>query len=264
MADELYYVYAFTWADAPFESFGPTADPRFPLERVAHSRVAALASRVGLDQFDLSKLQAGTADVEWLSQVAVRHNAIVGRAARAGPALPLRMGVLFRSRESLLERIAQRASLISDFLRRLGDRQEWGAAIYLDESQAEQALAPAAPQPVAVASAGGAGAKYLAGRRERDQARRAVKERCRQQIEEAEAALAGKADSFSAIRPLPASLTGRREKMVWNAAFLIVPTACPDWLDLADSLAHELAEKGLLLETTGPWPAYHFCPEMTL
>lgn len=263
MADELYYVYAFTWADVPFESPEPTVDPRFPLERVAHGPVAALASRVGLDEFDLSKLQAGTADVEWLSQVALRHNAVVGRAAEAGPVLPLRMGVLFRSRESLWERIAQRASLISDFLRRLGDRQEWGAAIYLDEPRAEQSLAPAVSQPVA-APAAGAGARYLAGRREREQARRAVKERCRQWIEEAEAALAGKADSFSAIRHLPASLTGRREKMVWNAAFLIAPTACPDWLDLADSLAHELAEKGLLLETTGPWPAYHFCPEMTL
>lgn len=264
MADELYYVYAFTWADTPFESPDPTVDPRFPLERVAHSPVAALASRVGLDQFDLSKLQAGTADVEWLSQVAVRHNAIVGRAAQAGPALPMRMGVLFRSRESLMERMAQRVSVVGDFLRRLGDRQEWGAAIYLDEPRAEQALAPAVLHPVAVASAGGAGARYLAERREREQARRAVKDRCRQLVEEAEAALAGKADSFNAIRPLPASLTGRREKMVWNGAFLIAQPACQDWLDLADSLAHELAEKGLLLETTGPWPAYHFCPEMTL
>jgi len=263
MADELYYVYAFTWADCPIEAIGPAIDPRYPIEMVAGGSLAALASRVGLDQFDLGKLQAGTADVEWLSQIAVRHNAIVGQAARSGPVLPMRMGVLFRSRESLLERIAQCHSVTSDFLCRLGDRQEWGAAIYLDDARAERAPAPAVNQPAATPSASGAGANYLAQRRERDQARRARKEQCRQEIAAAEAALESKADSFCPVRALPSSLTGRREKMMWNAAFLISPSACPAWLELADNLAQALADQGLLLETTGPWPAYHFCPEMT-
>jgi len=263
MADELYYVYAFTWGDCPIEAIGPALDPRYPLEMVGNGRLAALASRVGLDQFDLSKLQAGTADVEWLSQIAVRHNAVVGRAAQSGPVLPMRMGVLFRSRNSLLERIAQCHSVVSEFLERLGDRQEWGATIYLDDARAERALAPAGPPSVVSPSATGSGAKYLAGRRDRQQARRAVKEQSQREIAEAEAALAGKADSFCPVRVLPSSLTGRREKMMWNAAFLISPSACPAWRELADCLAHDLAGKGLLLETTGPWPAYHFCPEMT-
>jgi hypothetical protein len=51
--------------------------------------------------------------------------------------------------------------------------------------------------------------------------------------------------------------------MMWTGAFLIAPPACPCWLELADDLARTLADKGLLLEVTGPWPAYHFCPEMT-
>jgi hypothetical protein len=262
MADELYYVYAFARDDGSLEAIGSAVDPRYPLEMIGNGRLAALASRVGLDQFDLSKLQSGTADVEWLSQIAVRHNAIVGQAARSGPVLPMRMGVLFRSRESLLARIAECHLAASDFLSRLGDRQEWGTAIYLDEARAEQALAPATPPP-ASASATGAGATYLAKKRERDQARRAVKEQSRHEVAEAEAALSSKADSFCSVRVLPSSLTGRREKMVWNGAFLISQSACPCWLDLADCLAHALADKGLLLETTGPWPAYHFCPEMT-
>ena len=60
--DEHYCLYALTWADCPMNGIGPGVDPRFPVELVRYGRLAAVASRVGLDQFDLAKLQEGTAD----------------------------------------------------------------------------------------------------------------------------------------------------------------------------------------------------------
>ena len=103
--DELHYVYALTYAGCPPVDFGPGVDPRYGVEILPGGRIAAAASVVGLDQFDLTKIQEGTADVAWLSRVALRHNEIVQRLAEGGPVLPLRLATLFRGEPSLMEKL---------------------------------------------------------------------------------------------------------------------------------------------------------------
>ena len=139
--DEHYCLYALTWAACPKDSFGPGVDPRFPVELVRYGRLAALTSRVGLDQFDLAKLQEGTADFLWLSEVAVRHNEIITAVARHLPVLPMRLGIFFASRPSLIAKLAPHEANTVEFLRRLEDRQEWAVKIYIDEERAEKASA---------------------------------------------------------------------------------------------------------------------------
>ena len=251
MADEVYFLYAFTWSDCPVEGLGPAVDPRFPVELVVSGRLAALASRVGLDQFDLSRLAGqNAADVEWLSQVAYRHNAIISRAARLRPVLPLRIGAVFRSRASLASRLEHCRLAVTEFLTRLGDRQEWAAKIYLNQAH-----------PVASASAR-SGKDYLFRKRDQEQARRTAQEQGLREAAALEAALDNQADRACRVRNLPASLTGRREKMLLNAAYLVSRSASEPWLKLAERLGRAAADKGLLLQVTGPWPPYHFCPEV--
>ena len=120
--------------------FGPGVDPRFPVELIRCGRLAALTSRVGLDQFDLAKLQEGTADLPWLSKVAVRHNEIIAAVARHLPVLPMRLGIFFASRSSLIAKLAPYEAEAAEFLRRLEDRQEWAVKIYVDEDRAETAI----------------------------------------------------------------------------------------------------------------------------
>jgi hypothetical protein len=57
-------------------------------------------------------------------------------------------------------------------------------------------------------------------------------------------------------------LTGRPEKMLWNAAFLLPRSASERWLALVEEMRGVAASKGLLLEVSGPWPPYHFCPTL--
>lgn len=141
------YLYALTWAGCPPESFGPGVDPRFAVELVRCGPLAALTSRVGLDQFDLAKLQEGTADLPWVSKVALRHNAIIDALASRQPVLPMRLGTLFQSRSSLIAKVARCEADVVQFLRHLEDRQEWAVKIYVDENRAEKAVlsGPAPP-----------------------------------------------------------------------------------------------------------------------
>ncbi len=137
---EHYYLYALTWADCSSEAFGPGVDPRHAVELIRYGQLAALASRVGLDQFDLAKLQQGTADLAWLSKVAVRHNEIIAAVAQDLPVLPLRLGTLFESRTSLIAKLTPYEANAAEFLRCLADRQEWAAKVYVDEDVAEKAV----------------------------------------------------------------------------------------------------------------------------
>ena len=65
---------------------GPESIRDFPAELIRYGQLAALASRVGWDDRDLAKLQQGSADLAWVSKVAVRHHEIIGSAgATVGP-----------------------------------------------------------------------------------------------------------------------------------------------------------------------------------
>jgi hypothetical protein len=48
--------------------------------------------------------------------------------------------------------------------------------------------------------------------------------------------------------------------MVWNGAFLLSRATLHSFQAACEQLGIEVAPKGLLVELTGPWPPYHFCP----
>jgi hypothetical protein len=258
--DEHYYLYAFTRADCLVPQVGPGVDPRFPVELVRATEVAAVVSLVGLDQFDVTKLQGESTDVKWLSEVAVRHNQIIAQVAGDAPVLPLRLGAIFQSRSSLLASMACCQPAVAEFLHDLGDRREWAAKIYLDARCAADYSGECdlpAPSP---AAGGGAGVQYLTRKREQQQRHRARQQSLKQEVAALESALVAHADRHCPLRPLPAALTGRPDKMLWNAAFLLAGSATAAWLALVETQRRSAAPKGLLLEVTGPWPPYHFCP----
>jgi hypothetical protein len=273
---QCYYLYAFTGADCPPENLGPGVDPRFGVELVRHGALAAGASRVGLDQFDPARLQGKAADdVHWLSRVAVRHNEIICRLLRYGPVLPLRLGTFFRSQSSLLAMLARCEGDVTGFLHELGDRQEWAVKIYLSKTEAEEALGrpgdwqghvgcrcDGKPLPHCPAEKG-AGVQYLNAKRIQLQGQRRLNCRLERPIQQVEGALADRADRWCRVRLLPAALTGQPEKMIWNAAFLLPSSAKGPWLAAVEHLSTAVLPKGLRLEVTGPWPPYHFCPELS-
>jgi hypothetical protein len=282
--DEYYYLYAVTWANVAPQGLPPGVDPRFPVEIVPCGQVAGLASRVGLDQFHPEWLQAESADVARLSEVALRHNAIVDALAGRSATLPLRLGALFQSRQSLVARLARCEAEAVEFLRRLADRQEWAVKVYLaddgglsqfsrDPAGARNGTVPSGNtenEPVAAHSAppaaaplgGSTGTQYLAAKRGQAQRRRQVQVAARQEVSALEEALQPLADSWRQLRVLPTTLTGRTEKMVSNGAFLVSRARQRAFHAACDQLRGELQAKGLIVEVTGPWPAYHFCPAL--
>ena len=81
-----YCQYAFTQPECRVKEIGPGVDPRFCVELIREGPIAAVTSRVGLDQFTPERLQGKTAeDIQWLGKIAARHNEIVCQAAECAP-----------------------------------------------------------------------------------------------------------------------------------------------------------------------------------
>ncbi len=262
---EEHYLYAFTWAGYLLKDPTQGVDPRFAVELVPNGRVAAVSSCVGLDQFNVNQLEGKTAEeVTWLSRIAVRHNEIVAQVASQSPVLPLRLGTIFNSRASLLHKMTQCATTVAGFLGELGDRQEWAAKIYVDREHARICLAHPTPSSPHFASGRGAGVEYLRQRRTELQNKRKLDSHVQREVTAVANTLEQHADRCRIVRNLSANLTGREEKMAWNAAFLLPRSANDRWLAKVEQLRNAVRPKGLLLEVTGPWPAYHFCPELNI
>ena len=157
MSDLCYCQYAFAQPDCRVQEIGPGVDPQFPVELIREGQIAAVTSRVGLDQFAPERLQGKTAeDFRWLGKIAARHNEIICQAARSSAVLPLRLGTVFRSRDSLQNILRHCRSTVAKFLERLGDRHEWGVKLYLESRRPEpkpQHTVP--PPPHFLAGAGG-------------------------------------------------------------------------------------------------------------
>ena len=106
------------------------------------------------------------------------------------------------------------------------------------------------------------GTAYLTQKKAQLDSRREQRASVYQTIQNVEQSLAGKAEHCCRIRNLPSDLTGRTEEMVFNAAFLLPSSSQASWLETVQKVYRDVQSKGLVLEVSGPWPPYHFCPSL--
>ena len=59
-------------------------------------------------------------------------------------------------------------------------------------------------------------------------------------------------------QPQDAVLSGRREQMLLNGAYLVRRADQARFLELVRELADDSSNSGLSVEVSGPWPAYNF------
>jgi hypothetical protein len=293
MIDLCYCQYAFAQPMCRVQEIGPGVDPHYQVELICEESIAAIVSRVGLDQFAPERLQGKTAeDIQWLGKIAARHNEIICQAAASSAVLPLRLGTVFQSRDSLQAMLVRCQSAVAGFLERLGDRQEWGVKLYLDKRRPEpipehngpppphylgpqRATCPSRdgktpladerwaenPNPSPSATSGTA---YLTRKKTTLDSRREQRVCVYRTIQRVERSLTSSAEHCCRIRNLPSDLTGREEEMVFNAAFLLASSSQADWLQAVQEVHRDVQSKGLVMEVSGPWPPYHFCPSLEL
>jgi hypothetical protein len=291
MSDLSFCQYAFALPDCRVQEIGPGVDPHYRVELLCEGPIAAVISRVNLDEFSPERLEGCTPeDMQWLDRIAVRHNEIICQAARSSAVLPLRLGTVFRSRDSLLAALVRCQSAVAKFLKQIGNRQEWEVKLYLEKRRPEPVPGhngPPAPhflrrrretgessddqalsanerwaEFAATPQSPKRGIAYLTRKMADLDGRRELHAGLDQMIQIVEQRLANRAERYCRIRNLPSDQTGHSQQMVFNAAFLLPPSSQASWLETIQSVDRDIQRKGLLLEASGPSPPYHFCPSL--
>ena len=223
-------------------------DGRGPIETLVSGSLSAVVCSIdagllqGLDQEEVTEDSR-------LAVLAARHDAVVREVWRRGTALPMRFGIVLRSRQAALDLLTDRAHVLTGELERLAGCEEWSCRVRLHQ---QPDPVDAGPDDAAESTSnGGAGTAYLARRAEDLRHRREAGEQVRQACEDVDQSLSAFAEAVS-----PAA-TGRPD-VAFGAAYLVCADRAPAFQAAAFGKRDELQERGAELSVDGPLPPFHF------
>jgi hypothetical protein len=133
-------------------------------------------------------------------------------------------------------------------LQRIQGKLEWSVKVYRSAKQEDPPVTPEATS----------GRDYLLARSRNLSARSAAWEHLGEQVLEIHETLGHTSAEYVRNQPQDAALSGRKEQMLLNGAYLVARADQNRFLDLVDEIADRPSANGLLLEVGGPWPAYNF------
>lgn len=231
-----------------------------------YRELEAVVSKISLEEFGSSKIQKkAQEDPIWIKGKALAHEEVIEESMSNNKILgliPMRFGIIFKSKARLEETLDKDYSKIKDSLEKIRGKQEWGVKVYLkDRKKFEQMIKEKnktikeKEKEMAALDEGMAFfmeeelKEIISGEVEKNLANIAevfFKSLKKHAVESVENKILGK------------ELTGKQELMILNAVYLVTEEKISDFKKEADNLNQGMKAKGFYLESTGPWPAYNF------
>jgi hypothetical protein len=226
--------------------------------------LTVLVSDVDLAEFGEAALRRNLEDLAWLERVARAHHHVIDAAARLFPVLPTRLATVYSSDAAMAAALDGRREDLRAALRRIGGRVEWGVKAYAAAGQDNPERVPARGRD-ASAGAGdstgaGAGMAYLRRRQAQLSARQDAQRSAVAGARAVHADLSRHAEQARLYPPQAAQLTGNRDPMLLNAAYLLEAGRADGFASAVEAAA--AAHDELRVELTGPWPPYSFTAEI--
>jgi hypothetical protein len=209
-----------------------------------------IVSDVPLDAYGPPRLEPQLRDLDWVSSIALAHEAVVEHFSRSRGAtvVPMKLFTMFSSLDKALEDIGRRRAAIERAMRRIAGCEEWGIRV-------TRVPGAAAPAPTGNGSRPKSGAAFLAARKQARDAAAAGRA----------GAVAGAEQAYERLRRR-ARDAHRRERggepgtnpPILEAAFLVPAGKRTSFKAEARRQAAAVAAAGAEMTLTGPWPAYNF------
>lgn len=227
-----------------------------PVRALSASGLTAVVSDVPLAEFDESALRRNLEDLAWLEATARGHHQVIEAVAEHGLVIPMRLATVYHNDAGTAAMLAERDADFRAALDRTRARKEWGVKAYAVRAETSgQAPAPAS-QGAAAASPAGAGTAYLQRRRDQLSAQKNVRGEAMASAQTIHDTLSRLAAEARLHPPQAPQLSGSKEAMVLNAAYLLDDKRADNFTAAVDTLAEQ--HPGVRLELTGPWPPYSF------
>ena len=233
----------------------------------AYQGLDAVVSMVPLDEFDSEIIQTKARnDLQWIKEKAVIHEMVIEEALRNGreilSLIPMKFGTIFKEEKALQETLSQHHEQFKAMLDKLEGKQEWGVKAYLtDPHTFEQAVKENntnIQEKVREIKGLPEGMAFFMEEELNETISREVSRELDRVVEGLNESLSRQVESSVQSQILGRELTGKQDPMVFNAACLVSGAKIEEFKGAVQRLNQDLQKKGLDLEFSGPWPAYHF------
>jgi hypothetical protein len=235
-------------------------DPAHPVHLVRAGGLAAIVSRVPLDEFAAEPLRDNLNDLPWLERVARAHEGVLERALATATCVPLRLCTIYESEETLRATLDRERASFTDALAQLDGREEWSVKLLVDPDALHAAARELTGEVEEDGPGQTEGGAYMLRRRNDRRLRERAGELANQAAEEVHARLAGAAVDALTRPAQNRELSGHEGEMVLNGAYLVAADRVEELHALVEALQEEHAALGVRLELGGPFPPYNFVP----
>ena len=255
------WAYCVARSEAGLPTEAASVDPAGGLELVVHAGLSALVSPVPMSEFGTDALTRNLNDLEWLEQVARRHEAVLDDALGAATIVPLRLCTIYRDADGVRRMLEEERPQLESALDRLEGREEWGVKLLADPSalfaaaRGRSAEADELERSLEGSTEGGA---YMVRRRLERQLSEEAHVLGAELAEDVHARLQDWSDAAVLNAPQNRGLSGHEGEMLLNGAYLVAGAKVGRLRELVEQLAERHRDLGVRIELTGPWPPYNF------
>jgi hypothetical protein len=205
-------------------------------------------------------------DVNWIKEKALVHEMVIeeamGKGNKSLSLIPMRFGTVFKDRMSLESALNRDYPMIREVLDRIKGKQEWSTKVYLKSKELlEQRIKEtneAIKQKEEEISSLPEGMAFFMEEELKEAVSKVVNKELDNIMRVLSESLKKHAVDSIKCKNLERELTGRKEPMVLNVAYLILEEKVGDFKKAAEGLNQNIQTKGFSLEYSGPWPAYNF------
>ena len=253
--------------DTPFSSSSKGIDGKYGVTIFSYQDLEAVVSKVSVEEFASEEIQKkAQEDLRWIKEKAVAHEKVVEEAMRKNDKVlnlvPMRFGTIFKDTASLEEALKKDYSKIKKTLDRIRGRQEWSVKIYLkDRGKLEQVIKEknkAIKEKEKEIASLPEGMAFFMEEELKEVISRELEKELNNIVEVLFEGLKKQAVDATKCKILQKELTGRREPMVLNAAYLVPEEKIEDFKEKTEGSNQEIQAKGFYIEYSGPLPAYNF------
>jgi hypothetical protein len=254
-----WYVYCVVRADeAPAIETPAGVDPEFPVEAIAQDGLAAVASRVRLDEFGSEALRRNLENLRWVERVARAHHDVLEAALVADSVVPLRLCTIFSEEEGVRRMLEGEHEALLEAIDRVRGHTEWGLKVLADPRQLEAAIGEQGAGGRETAANESPGRAFFARKKLARAAQDEANARAQAVAQDAHDRLRREAAAATLLPPQHPELSKRSGQMVLNGAYLVHRSRVEQFIAVAGELREQHRGEGVEFDLSGPWPPYNF------
>ncbi len=260
---------------------------------VERNSLFAIVSNVSLWEFSEDILEKNITDVTWLAPMAKKHEEVIEHimaytsasdkkhspssnpqqlpqpspgGLHYTPVVPLRFCTIYKNEDSLFQAILPYREKILQFLDYTADKAEWSLKVFSDKivrmnryPDKERGPSYKTSQQTPLLP----GENYFLAKKMQRRQEYLCKVDIQKILKDIYHSLVSYTDRAHSMRCTGRGIHGKPLDLVMNIAFLIKWEVLNSFQDAVHILAEKYRDAGVVVEFSGPWPPYSFCPHLS-